>query len=87
MLRAGDDEYVVFSFGIPKLQLPPGLTPAEQRVARGVLHGLSNRQMADENRVSPRTVANQLQSIYFKCDIQSRSELIELCVQVDPGPK
>ena len=77
--RSGDHEYAVLSFCVPQLQLPPGLTAAEQRVARGVLEGQSNQEIALAHGVSSRTVANQLQSVYAKLQIGSRRELARRC--------
>ena len=52
-----------------------GLTRAEREVVTGVLRGLSDRGIAGARGTSPRTVANQLQSVYRKLGVASRSEL------------
>lgn len=72
----GGAEYVVWV-------LPPReprssatrLTDAEQAVATLVLEGFSNHEIGVVRRTSARTVANQLQAIYRKLAIASRTEL------------
>ncbi len=54
----------------------PGLTPAEQAVARLVAAGRSNRQTASELYVSVKTVEFHLGHIYDKLGIRSRKDLI-----------
>jgi DNA-binding CsgD family transcriptional regulator/tetratricopeptide (TPR) repeat protein len=54
----------------------PGLTPAEQSVARLVVAGRSNRQTAAELYVSVKTVEFHLGHIFDKLGIRSRKDLI-----------
>ena len=54
------------------------LTPAEQAVAALVSQGLSNAQIAQRRGRSPRTIANQVRSIYIKLGIGSRQQLVRL---------
>ena len=51
------------------------LTPGQLRIAMSAAAGRSSRQIADEFVVSIRTVQNQLQRVYEKLGIRSRSEL------------
>ncbi|MEZ0312803.1 MAG: LuxR C-terminal-related transcriptional regulator [Myxococcota bacterium] len=51
------------------------LSRTETEVAASVARGLSNQQIATERQVSPRTVANQLRSIYEKLGVKNRGEL------------
>jgi DNA-binding CsgD family transcriptional regulator len=51
------------------------LTPSEARVAQMVVDGLSNEEIARMRGVSPRTIVNQLSSIYPKLEVTSRREL------------
>jgi len=76
----GDDEYVLFSFPFPDVELPPGLTEAEREVVRGVLDGRSNAQIASERGTSTNTVANQLRLVYAKLGVSGRLELARRCV-------
>jgi DNA-binding NarL/FixJ family response regulator len=76
----GDDDYVIFNFPLPDVQIPKGLTPAEEDVVRAVLDGHSNAHIARMRRTSSNTVANQLRSIYSKLRISGRLELIKRCI-------
>jgi len=51
------------------------LTPAEQRICRFALDGLSNRQIAQELFITTRTVEVHLNHAFRKLDISSRHEL------------
>jgi DNA-binding CsgD family transcriptional regulator len=51
------------------------LTRREREVATLAAGGLSNREIADRLVVSPRTVGNQLHSVYSKLGVTSRTEL------------
>lgn len=68
--------------GIPGLGL--GLTSAEERVARAVAGGATNRQVAAALYISPSTVAVHLRRIFKKTGVGSRHELVEL---VRRGPQ
>ena len=52
------------------------LTAAEKEVTELVAQGLTNAQIAERRQASERTVANQLQSVFRKLGVSSRSELI-----------
>ncbi|CAN7350563.1 helix-turn-helix transcriptional regulator [Arthrobacter sp. LjRoot14] len=54
------------------------LTPMELKIARLVGSGMSNKDVATECWVSPRTVAFHLRNIFSKAGITSRSELARL---------
>jgi DNA-binding CsgD family transcriptional regulator len=78
--RRGSDEFAVFSFPLA----PPdaharnaaaGLTDAERDVVSLILREESIAAVARERRSSPRTIANQLSSIYRKLGVRSRREL------------
>lgn len=53
------------------------LTPAERIVARLAAAGLSNAEIGRKRRVSERTIANQLASVFRKLGIGSRVELTQ----------
>ena len=55
-----------------------GLTPQEEAVSSLVSQGLSNREVAAELYVSPKTVQYHLTRIYAKLGVRSRSELAAL---------
>jgi len=51
------------------------LTSAERAVAKALLEGATNTEIARARNVSLRTVANQIASIFRKFGVSSRSEL------------
>ena len=61
----------------PALRGPGALTPAERRVAKLASGGRSNREIAEELVVTPRTVRFHLSNAYRKLGIDSREKLAE----------
>jgi DNA-binding CsgD family transcriptional regulator len=51
------------------------LTPSEHRVAELAAQGMTNREVAAELFISPKTVEANLARVYRKLDIRSRAEL------------
>ena len=54
---------------------PDALTPAERRIAEIAIQGATNREIARQLYLSPKTVEMHLHSIYRKLDIASRDKL------------
>ncbi len=54
------------------------LTPMERKVAQLVSTGLSNKDVAAQCWVSPRTVAFHLRNVFTKAGVSSRTELAQL---------
>ena len=54
------------------------LTPMELKVAQLVASGLSNKDVAAQIWVSPRTVAFHLRNVFAKAGVTSRGELAQL---------
>jgi DNA-binding CsgD family transcriptional regulator len=55
---------------IPNMDcIRPRLTPAEQRTARGIFEGLSNKEIARKHGISERTVEGQRRDIYEKMKV------------------
>ncbi|WP_338490982.1 helix-turn-helix transcriptional regulator [Streptomyces sp. SJL17-4] len=51
------------------------LTPQQQRIARLVAEGATNREVADRLTLSPRTVDHHLRNVFARLGIRSRVEL------------
>jgi DNA-binding CsgD family transcriptional regulator len=90
-LESEDGDVILLSFELP--QGPTAsLTPAESEVARLLLAGKSNAEIAVLRGCSPRTVANQVARIYRKMGVSSRLELVAFASLLAPprrerGPK
>jgi DNA-binding NarL/FixJ family response regulator len=61
-----------------------GLTPAERSVAKGLLAGLSDKEIARERNCSQRTIANQAAAVYRKLGVRSRVELASKLAVEEP---
>jgi HD-GYP domain-containing protein (c-di-GMP phosphodiesterase class II) len=57
---------------LAKRPLPAGLSEREAEVLALAVRGLSNRQIADELVVSPKTVGHHLENIYSKIGVSTR---------------
>jgi DNA-binding CsgD family transcriptional regulator len=62
------------------------LTPQELQVARFVSEGLSNKEVAAQLFLSPRTIDAHLRSIFSKLGITSRMQLARLDLEGDAQP-
>lgn len=75
-LELGGEAYVVMSLpAAATAGADAVLSAAEVEVANDAAAGLSNLAIANKRGRSPRTIANQLASIYRKLGIASRAEL------------
>ncbi len=74
--EADGGEYLVLSYPLSPVQLPDGLTEAQQEVLRGIIAGRTNAEIAGLRGTSTRTVANQIASIFVKLGVSSRAELV-----------
>jgi DNA-binding NarL/FixJ family response regulator len=69
---------------MPKLEVtkslgsPFGLTPRELQVVKLVAEGLKNREIAERLHTKESTVRHQLSSVFDKCEVASRIELMLL---------
>ena len=69
-------EFMVVSCPNPSLTEYDQLTTSEKAVARAVIDGLSNAEIAQRRDRSPRTIANQVKTIFRKLGVSSRAELV-----------
>ena len=69
-------ELALLSFPVREAKIPEALTVAEQDVALQVYAGATNKEIAEARGVSPKTIGNQLESIYRKLGVTSRAELV-----------
>ncbi|MHA7191239.1 helix-turn-helix transcriptional regulator [Arthrobacter sp. MDT2-16] len=63
--------------GASPVAIVPRLTPTEQRIVALVRKGYTNRQIADTNKVSVRTVEGHLYRIFAKLGVGRREDLRE----------
>ena len=63
-----------------------GLTPAEREVARLVVSGLTNREVAEELSVSIKTVESHLTRIFVKLGVRHRVGLVQAMEESRTGP-
>jgi DNA-binding NarL/FixJ family response regulator len=86
MIELDGQQYAVLK--IPKRGAPPAprLTRAEQEVLQDLLRGLKTQQIAARRGTSPRTVSNQIASIFRAYGVASRGELFARCRQVQAEP-
>jgi DNA-binding NarL/FixJ family response regulator len=80
----GPDERLFLYYEWPSWRLPPTLSGAERTVVLDLLDGASRRDIAFSRGTSPRTVANQMASIFRKLRVGSRVELIA-ALRSDPA--
>jgi DNA-binding NarL/FixJ family response regulator len=60
---------------------PYGLTPREKQVLRGVLEGLTNREIAQQVGASLSSVKASLQQLFDKTGVRTRSQLVRVAVE------
>ena len=71
------DELGILALADHPARVPKSLSDAEREVASLVYRGLSNADIASRRGTAPRTVANQLASIYRKLDVDGREGLVQ----------
>ena len=62
-----------------------GLSPREREVARAIRTGQTSEEIGERLYISQRTVETHLQSIYRKCGVTNRVELLNLISRYRPG--
>ncbi|CAN5136456.1 hypothetical protein BH09MYX1_BH09MYX1_60150 [soil metagenome] len=73
--ECGDHGSVVI-FSYPITTSEPRLTDAERQVALLLMEGASNAEIADARGCAVRTVCNQIQGLFRKLGVGSRTELM-----------
>ena len=59
----------------------PGLTPREQQVLRGVLEGLTNKEIAQRYRRVAQFGQGELQQLFDKTGVRTRSQLVRIAIE------
>lgn len=75
-LSDANDELVVLRMPRTDARLPTHLSAGELAVVELVCAGLSNAEIAARRGTRPRTVANQIASIFTKLSVGSRHKLV-----------
>ncbi|AGZ43749.1 helix-turn-helix transcriptional regulator [Actinoplanes friuliensis] len=62
---------------VPSRPVPaaPGLTAQQERIARLVADGATNREVAEQLFLSPRTIDHHLRNVFARMGVRSRTEL------------
>ncbi|HTB10363.1 MAG TPA: response regulator transcription factor [Bryobacteraceae bacterium] len=63
------------------LKRAPGLTPRERQVLRGILEGLTNKDIARQIGVSLSSVKGSLQQLFDKTGVRTRSQLVRIAIE------
>jgi DNA-binding NarL/FixJ family response regulator len=63
------------------LKRTPGLTPRERQVLRGILEGLTNKEIARQIGVSLSSVKGSLQQLFDKTGVRTRSQLVRIAIE------
>ena len=83
VLESEEGDFAVLSFGLVGGDAS-GLTPSESEVMAHLVAGRSNAEIAVLRGSSPRTVANQVASVFRKLGVASRLELVALAPFLAP---
>lgn len=69
----------------PKLHVPPEveLTPTELKVVQHVARGLANREIAEQMKVSQRTIESHVSNMLGKTGLHNRTELARWAIESD----
>lgn len=82
-LSVNGQEVLLIGFEVPRG--PPTLTPAEHEVASLLVLGKRNREIAEARGTTVRTINKQVESLYLKLGVRSRSQLALVMNVVDSG--
>jgi DNA-binding NarL/FixJ family response regulator len=76
-----DQKAIVPASSQSDVRHPPGLTPREQQVLRGVFEGLTNKEIAHHVGVSLSSVKASLQQLFDKTGVRTRSQLVLIAIK------
>jgi len=76
-----DQRAIVPAAGRADARVAPGLTPRDQQVLRGVLEGLTNKEIAHHIGVSLSSVKASLQQLFDKTGVRTRSQLVRIALE------
>jgi DNA-binding NarL/FixJ family response regulator len=80
-LKLDGEDYLVVSVLRPDLTFPVPLSCAEAAVVRELVAGRSHAQISDSRATSPRTVANQLATVFKKFGVSGRGAIVHQLIQ------
>ena len=71
--------------GRPTIQVPfdVELTPTELKVVQFVARGMANREIADELKVSQRTIESHVSNMLGKTGLNNRTELARWAIETN----
>jgi len=70
----GNDLAILVQLAVDAACEKHGLTPKECSIVNLLVDGLSDKEMAELVRCSPKTLKNHCASIYRKCQVHGRAE-------------
>jgi len=82
-LSVRGQDVLLIGFELPRG--PTTLTPAEREVASLLVLGKRNREIAEARGTTVRTINKQVESLYVKLGVRSRSQLALVMNVVDSG--
>jgi ATP/maltotriose-dependent transcriptional regulator MalT len=81
LIAASSPPLLTTSSSTVRARLPAGLTEREAEVLRLVAQGLSDKQVAEQLVIAPRTVGTHLSSIYQKLGVSSRTAATRFAIE------
>jgi two-component system, NarL family, response regulator DevR len=84
-LRSGMVDWVLRNVPAPEVPERPALTPQEQRIIALVAEGKTNKEIAAQMELSPKTVKNYLHNVFEKLGIKRRSQAAALHIRKELG--
>jgi DNA-binding NarL/FixJ family response regulator len=75
-INATDDKYWLASVWRPDLVFPVALSRAESMVVRQLVAGCTHHEISSQRATSPRTIANQLATVFRKFGVSGRMAVL-----------